>query len=142
MESQSLTRKELYELVWSQPMLSLANKYSISDVGLRKICVKHSIPLPKAGHWQQLKFGKKVKKLPLPPADPADKLITLKIREAGELPVRGEPSPAKVLQQKIEYELGSGLTVPIKLSKPDELKLRRRTVYQLVPKIVLPIWVC
>lgn len=121
MESQSFTRIELYELVWSQPILTLSNKYSISDVGLRKICVKNDIPLPKAGYWQKLKFGRKVKKLALPPGDPQESLITLKIREVGELPAKGELSPAKILQQEIENELGSQLTVPARLSKPDEL---------------------
>ena len=34
----TLTRKELYEKVWSQPVHKLAKEYGISDVGLKKIC--------------------------------------------------------------------------------------------------------
>jgi len=33
----TLTRKELYEKVWSQPVHTLAKEYGISDVGLKKI---------------------------------------------------------------------------------------------------------
>lgn len=40
----SLTRNELYELVWSEPLLTLSKKYNISDNGLRKIWVRMNIP--------------------------------------------------------------------------------------------------
>lgn len=36
MEKVTLTRKELYDLVWSTPMTAIAKKYLISDVGLQK----------------------------------------------------------------------------------------------------------
>lgn len=44
-------REELYEEVWSAPMSSLSKKYSISDVGLAKICKKLKIPVPGRGYW-------------------------------------------------------------------------------------------
>jgi len=34
-----ITRKDLYEQVWSEPMVKLAKKYGVSDVGLRKRCL-------------------------------------------------------------------------------------------------------
>jgi hypothetical protein len=37
------TRQELYDLVWSTPMVKLAKEFGLSDVGLRKTCVKHGI---------------------------------------------------------------------------------------------------
>lgn len=51
------TRLELYNLVWSKPMTTLAHEFNISDNGLRKICKKNDIPLPKQGHWAKVKFG-------------------------------------------------------------------------------------
>lgn len=36
MAYETLTRKELYDLVWSTPFSILSKKYSISDVGLKK----------------------------------------------------------------------------------------------------------
>jgi hypothetical protein len=33
-----LTRRELYEKVWSQPIRTLDKEYGISDVGLKKTC--------------------------------------------------------------------------------------------------------
>ena len=51
------SRVELYELVWAKPMTHLAKELGLSDVGLRKICVKFGIPLPLRGHWARLKVG-------------------------------------------------------------------------------------
>jgi hypothetical protein len=34
MEKVTLTRKELYDLVWAEPLSKLAKKYKISDNGL------------------------------------------------------------------------------------------------------------
>ena len=80
MEKQTLSRKELYDLAWSESMLSLSKKYSISDVGLRKICIRMSIPIPQNGHWQKIQFGKKVNQPPLPPNHSGDAEVTLAIR--------------------------------------------------------------
>jgi len=49
------TRQELFELVWSMPMTKLSKQFELSDVGLRKICVKHQIPLPLRFRQQKLK---------------------------------------------------------------------------------------
>ena len=56
------TRQELFELVWSMPMTKLSKQFELSDVGLRKICVKHQIPLPLQGHWTRKQFGKEAAK--------------------------------------------------------------------------------
>jgi len=60
------TRHELFELVWSMPMTKLAKQFELSDVGLRKICVKHQIPLPPMGYWIRKEFGKEALKPNLP----------------------------------------------------------------------------
>lgn len=44
------SRVELFELVWSKPMTHLSKELGLSDVGLRKICVKYGIPLPARGY--------------------------------------------------------------------------------------------
>jgi len=51
MKEVKFTRQELYDLVWTESMLTLAKKYDISDVGLRKKCNKLEIPIPNAGYW-------------------------------------------------------------------------------------------
>lgn len=60
------SRVELFELVWSKPMTHLAKELGLSDVGLRKICVKFGIPLPPRGYWARLQFGKRDPRPELP----------------------------------------------------------------------------
>jgi hypothetical protein len=60
------SRFELYELVWAKPMTHLAKELGLSDVGLRKICVKYGVPLPPRGHWARLQFGKQDPRPELP----------------------------------------------------------------------------
>jgi hypothetical protein len=52
MNSQTFTREELYHLLWSTPVLTVTRQYKITDIALRKICMRMAIPLPRAGHWQ------------------------------------------------------------------------------------------
>jgi hypothetical protein len=60
------SRVELFELVWGKPMTHLAKELGLSDVGLRKICVKHGIPVPARGYWARLQFGKQDPRPELP----------------------------------------------------------------------------
>jgi hypothetical protein len=60
-EMKSLTRRELYDLVWSKPITKLAADFGISDVGLAKICDRYRVPSPSRGYWAKLEAGKKVK---------------------------------------------------------------------------------
>jgi hypothetical protein len=62
----SLSREQLYELVWTEAMATLAPKLGISDVGLKKRCLNLGIPTPSRGYWAKLQNGKKVKKEALP----------------------------------------------------------------------------
>lgn len=62
MKRKIITRAELYILVWSEPISNIANRYAISDVGLRKICIRKNILIPERGQWSKIRFGKKVVK--------------------------------------------------------------------------------
>ena len=44
-----LTRQQLYEKIWSQPVWTLAKEWGISDVGLAKICKGTIFPGPVSG---------------------------------------------------------------------------------------------
>ncbi|MEI8207521.1 MAG: hypothetical protein WCG03_11645 [Kiritimatiellales bacterium] len=70
-----VTRENLYAEVWTTPMIKLAKKYSLSDVGLRKVCKRNNIPTPPAGYWAKLENDKKVKPIPLPPMENAAPII-------------------------------------------------------------------
>ncbi|BAL13467.1 MULTISPECIES: hypothetical protein [Bradyrhizobium] len=63
------TRKELYDLVWSQPMRTVAATIGISDVALAKQCKKAGIPVPTRGYWARKQAGKPAQ-IALPPRFP------------------------------------------------------------------------
>ncbi|MGA7647679.1 MAG: hypothetical protein WBW01_14295, partial [Terriglobales bacterium] len=66
-DSSKLTRQTLYQSVWAQPMTKVAAGLGISDVALRKICIKHNVPVPGIGYWAKVAAGKTVTQVPLPP---------------------------------------------------------------------------
>lgn len=115
------TRKQLYDLVWIKSLTQLAKDYNISDNGLRKICQKHNIPLPKMGHWQKVQYGKKVEVVPLPKrADNKEIQISLDEREA-EGKEEHILSKLARISKEIETEHSNFIEVPEKLIKPDLL---------------------
>lgn len=65
--SATLTRAELYGLVWSEPLRTLSKKFGISDVALAKHCRRGNIPLPGLGYWAKKEAGKPVIQPALPP---------------------------------------------------------------------------
>ncbi|MES2443931.1 MAG: hypothetical protein V4574_13970 [Pseudomonadota bacterium] len=65
----TLTREELYALVWELPMIRLGERFGVSGTGLAKICKRLDIPCPPRGHWMKLAAGKTSPIITLPPAD-------------------------------------------------------------------------
>jgi hypothetical protein len=60
-----LSRDELYEKVWAQPVSVVAKEYGISDVGLAKMCRRLEVPIPGLGYWAKKQHGKPVEQIPL-----------------------------------------------------------------------------
>jgi hypothetical protein len=65
-----LCRQELYDLVWSTPMKTLAAQFGISDVGLKKTCARAAIPTPDRGYWAKREAGKHTVQVTLPKRAP------------------------------------------------------------------------
>lgn len=61
-----LRRQQLHELVWSEPIATVALRFGVSGVALGKIRRRHGIPTPSRGHWAKLKAGKPSPSAPLP----------------------------------------------------------------------------
>lgn len=73
-----ISRRDLYNRVWSTPMSKLARELDISDVGLAKVCRRHNIPRPPRGYWAKLAAGK----APPKPALPSSKIDTVELDAA------------------------------------------------------------
>ena len=114
-----LTRKELYDLVWSEPMTAICKRFGVTDSGLRKHCASMNIPTPPMGYWSKLQNGKRIDKTPLPDnyhgkqqnADANDVIIDL------TPPVNRQ----KVREMEISAENASVFNVPEVLYAKDPL---------------------
>lgn len=63
----TLSRQQLYEMVWDRALSRIAPELGISDVALRKQCIKHGIPLPDARYRGLISAGRPAPRRPLPP---------------------------------------------------------------------------
>jgi hypothetical protein len=135
MDEIKFTRKELYDLVWSQPLSVLARKYNISDNGLRKICIKSNIPLPENGYWQKIRYGKPVNTKLLSENYSGKNVIVLNERE---IDLDGDTFQVVNIQIELEkeIELNSSLPlrVPDRLTNPDRLTTNTIKYYEAVSK--------
>jgi hypothetical protein len=110
--SKTVTRQELYELVWKEPVVKVAKRFEVSDVAVAKACRRHQIPLPGRSHWARLAAGQQISRTPLPevkeqplqhitflgaPASPARKVgeppeITFERKAENKIIVQESPS--------------------------------------------------
>jgi hypothetical protein len=68
----AVTREELYQLVWSEPMIRAAERFGVSGSYLARVCGILSVPRPERGYWAKLAVGKAPPVPPLPAARPGD----------------------------------------------------------------------
>lgn len=61
-----VSRKDLYDRVWSEPVMKVAEKWGLSGTGLKKICRRLEIPVPHRGYWARVKAGHKENRPKLP----------------------------------------------------------------------------
>lgn len=80
-----LSREELYELVWSEAMITLAPKFGISDVALKKRCKVRGVPTPPRGYWAKVEAGKSPRKISLPKEIPPRESTAIQPRFADEM---------------------------------------------------------
>lgn len=65
-----LTRRALYDLVWADPVRTVAATFGVSDVWLKKLCAGANVPVPERGYWAKLQPGKSAVRVKLPARDP------------------------------------------------------------------------
>lgn len=98
-----LTRKQIYDEVWSVAVSGMALKYSIPYSSLLKQIKDANVPIPPSGYWTKREFNKETTVTPLP-GDP-DEVIALYAnsatasRERKNNTVKEEPQTQKPVTQ-------------------------------------------
>ncbi len=93
-----ITREELYELVWSEPMTKVADRYGISGSYMARVCALLNIPRSRRGYWAKVAVGKAPARIALPEAHPGDPLIWSK--EGEQLPPPKPPRAPTTREDK------------------------------------------
>lgn len=95
-----VSREQLYEEVWAEPMTTVALKYKVSSSFLARICTRLNVPRPPRGYWAMYATGKRPKQPPLPAARPGDELEWAQYGEARRAPFIFEDQPLKIKHRK------------------------------------------
>jgi hypothetical protein len=69
-----ISREELYELVWSVPMIKVGERFNVSGSYMARVCATLRVPRPERGYWAKLAVGKAPETPPLREAQPGDQL--------------------------------------------------------------------
>ena len=126
----TLSRQELYEMVWSEPLTSIIKRYNIKYEGFRKICVDMGIPMPKAGHWEKIRANKIVPSEPMSSEYRGKLEVTLTLLGTQEEKADEAISPDSLLQEEIESKFHSQLKVPARLKEPDKLIVAAQSILE------------
>jgi hypothetical protein len=111
-------RVKLYEEVWAEAVTTVAKRYGISDVALRKICKKLAVPLPPLGYWARVAAGRKPSTPPLPKySGPAE---IVRQRYVSDEPVEPDPEHL-VARREFESRPENRIVVPETLEMPHPL---------------------
>jgi hypothetical protein len=92
-----VSRENLYQEVWAEPMTTVAARYKVSSSFLARVCTWLNVPRPQRGYWAKLAVGKMTKRPPLPEANPGDELEWSRYGQArrAKLPLPKPPQRKK-----------------------------------------------
>ena len=62
----SPNRDQLFQEVWTTPMVHVGRRYGISGTDVRRVCDAFRIPVPQPGHWTRVDLGHPIQRPELP----------------------------------------------------------------------------
>ncbi len=106
-----VSREELYQLVWSKPMIKVAEQLGVSGSYMARVCTVLNVPRPERGYWAKLAVGKAPAQTPLPEARPSDQLHWSNDGESPPSPpMRRQPTP---IQRKARIHIPKAYIHPL-----------------------------
>lgn len=119
---QSITRKELYDLIWSKPVSKISKETNIKESVIRGLCVTYKIPLPINGYWSKIQFGKEVEVFPFIDDFAGSDIINLQDFETKE---KEREVVDEIIEVKVDEEVPI-LNYPSELEDPLEVIIETR----------------
>src|SRR5205809_4935972 len=120
----TLTREQLYDLVWNEPTRTIAARYGLSDRGLAKICMRLDVPVPGRGFWAKKAAGQELWRPRLPPlpptAPPNERQVTMSVGAPRTIKP-APPDTAARRQALLEQDPDRLIRVPRSLTDPHAL---------------------
>lgn len=112
-----LTREDLYDLVWKEPMLRIGERMGVSSGYMARVCSDLRVPRPPRGYWAQIEFGKRSPAKPaLPASRPGDTTTwnpgaslpsLLRVRKVAAPPAQGDRSRNSKVDRGHELLIGA-----------------------------------
>ena len=97
-------------------MTKVAARFQMSDVALRKRCIKHRIPVPGRGYWRKVETGDRPKRIALPKREKADPIVFYL------QPIIAENQRVSTVDQAfLDYEAVNPIVVGTGRTRPDEI---------------------
>ena len=73
-DAMAVSRHQLYDEVWAEPMTTVAMRYHVSSSFLARVCERLGVPRPPRGFWAQRAVGIKLEQPTLPKPEPGSEL--------------------------------------------------------------------
>ena len=97
-DTTTFERETLYKEIWAEPVSTVSARYGLSDAGLRKICKRLGVPMPRLGYWSKVAAGKQPRVTPLPSVFQGDTRYVRRVYVDQDTPER-DKRIAKLLTQ-------------------------------------------
>jgi hypothetical protein len=136
-----VSREQLYEQVWTEPMTKVAARYQVCSNYLARVCAHLNVPAPPRGYWAKQRVGKAPNRPPLPPARPGEVLEWARGDSVPRpaRPPRGEPkqtTSAARKEQPVRHALVTGVREDFEAGRLSETGYLRPLKRNLVDVLV------
>lgn len=127
MNDTTISRRQLYEEIWTTPLGELSKRYGLSSEGFARACTRHNVPRPALGYWSKKRAGWADPPPPLPPTDDP-KLETVTLTEAHPDDVPEVAGPVRhAVDDEINRRIEEELAAP-PIIVPDKVRSTHRFV--------------
>lgn len=125
MKKITLTRQELYEMVWKEPLTSISERLKVDYEDLRKIYHNMEIPIPSGGYWSKLKWGITSEIISLPLDYSGEDQVEVYQKEPGDPDIIKDP-----INTSDECTTEPRSRVPGRLTDPDKLTMDAKEYFE------------